>query len=124
MTDQGRVSNEVFTVETFKERLQEGWELHVVCSEDPVATNTVVRGSWYLVGVEPESGKWAVLVTQRDLARERRKAREQGGRLTPSDYAYREIKTNTGLFNVQKELGISACVCPGAKGMVMVATAD
>ena len=57
MTNQIQVSNEVLTLEMCRERLLEGWELHVVCAEDPFLQNTV-RGSWYLVAVEPETGRF------------------------------------------------------------------
>lgn len=121
MTNQVQVSNEVLTLDMCRERLRDGWELHVVCAEDPVPAQTTVRGSWYLVAYEPSSGRWGVIVTQRDLARERRRARDAGTKLDPSDYSYKEIKTTTGLFNAQIELGITATVSPGAKGTVMVA---
>lgn len=121
MTNRVQVSNEVLTLEMCREKLREGWELHVVCAEDPVPAGNTVRGSWYLVAYEPGSGRWGVVVTQRDLYRERRRAQETGERLDPSDYAYREIKTTTGLFNAQAELGITATVSPGTKGLVMVA---
>lgn len=121
MPNQLQVSNEVLTLEMCREKLLDGWELHVVCAEDPVPAGNTTRGSWYLVAYEPGTGRWGVVVTQRDLNRERRRAKESGERLDPSDYAYREIKTTTGLFNAQAELGITATVSPGAKGLVMVA---
>lgn len=121
MTNQVQVSNEVLTLDMCREKLRDGWELHVVCAEDPVPAQNTVRGSWYLVAYEPDTGRWGVVVTQRDLYRERRRAQESGEKLDPSDYTYREIKTTTGLFNAQIELGITATVSPGAKGVVMVA---
>ena len=74
-----------------------------------------------MVAFEPETGRFGVVVTQRDLYRERRRAEQSGHRLDPSDYAYKEIKTTTGLFNAQTDLGITATVIPGAKGVTMVA---
>ena len=121
MTNQVQVSNEVLTLEMCRERLLEGWELHVICAEDPVPAQNTVRGSWYLVAVEPETGRFGVVVTQRDLYRERRRAEQSGTTLDPSDYAYKEIKTTTGLFNAQTDLGIVATVIPGSKGVTMVA---
>lgn len=121
MTNQVQVSNEVLTLDMCREKLRDGWELHVVCAEDPVPAQNTVRGSWYLVAFEPKTGRFGVVVTQRDLYRERRRAEQSGRKLDPSDYAYKEIKTTTGLFNAQMDLGISATVIPGAKGITMVA---
>ena len=121
MTNQVQVSNEVLTLDMCREKLLDGWELHVVCAEDPVPAQNTVRGSWYLVAFEPETGRFGVVVTQRDLYRERRRAEQSGRMLDPSDYAYKEIKTTTGLFNAQADLGITATVIPGAKGVTMVA---
>lgn len=121
MTNQVQVSNEVLTLDMCREKLRDGWELHVVCAEDPIPAQNTVRGSWYLVAFEPETGRFGVVVTQRDLYRERRRAEQSGRKLDPSDYAYKEIKTTTGLFNAQMDLGISATVIPGAKGITMVA---
>ncbi len=121
MPNQLQVSNEVLTLDMCREKLRDGWELHVVCAEDPVPAQNTVRGSWYLVAFEPKTSRWGVVVAQRDLYRERRRAQTLGQKLDPSDYAYREIKTTTGLFNAQTELGISAAVIPGAKGLIMVA---
>ena len=121
MTNQVQVSNEVLTLDMCREKLRDGWELHVVCAEDPVPAQNTVRGSWYLVAFEPETGRFGVVVTQRDLYRERRRAEQSGRKLDPSDYAYKEIKTTTGLFNAQTDLGITATVIPGAKGVTMVA---
>ncbi|WP_265501436.1 hypothetical protein [Paracoccus beibuensis] len=121
MTNQVQVSNEVLTLDMCREKLRDGWELHVVCAEDPVPAQNTVRGSWYLVAFEPETGRFGVVVTQRDLYRERRRAEQSGRKLDPSDYAYKEIKTTTGLFNAQMDLGITATVIPGAKGITMVA---
>lgn len=121
MTNEVQVSNEVLTLDMCREKLLAGWELHVVCAEDPVPAQTVVRGSWYLVAFDPETGRFGVVVTQRNLYRERRRAEQSGRKLNPSDYAYKEIKTTTGLFNIQMDLGITATVVPGAKGVTMVA---
>lgn len=110
--------SEVVTINGFTELINSGWQLHVVCHKEPELRGYQWHGVWYVVAVEPETGRWRVLVTARDHARELQRQREKGRAETrsPDDYRFREIKTASGLASFIKELGFRFVGYPTSKG--------
>lgn len=119
-----RSPSDVVTVTGLEEHLDAGWQLHVVCNKEPEMRGYQWHGSWYLVGVDPADGSWVVLVTARSHARERQSAREQGReeRKSPEDYAFREVKTASGLISLLRELGFTIAGVPTKKGENLILT--
>lgn len=114
VSNTNRSPSDVVTVEGLIEFLAEGWRLHVVCRQDAELRGYQWHGSWYLVGVSPDLSKWVVLVTRRDLKKERARAKAAGRDSIrgPEDYTYREIKTASGVISALREIGISATAVP------------
>lgn len=111
---------EVVTIEGLQARLADGWELHVMCREEPETRSTHVHGLWYIIVVDPNTQNWAPLITRRGQSKERKRAEQMGEKLNPADLALREIRTATGLYNIQRELGVTAVVVPSVAGQSMV----
>lgn len=95
--------NDVVTVAGLRNYLSEGWELHVLSREDAELRGPQWHGSWYLIGVDPQTLNWVVLVTTRDERRARASANSGSGHTIE----YREVKTVSGLVKLLKELGFS-----------------
>ncbi len=96
--------NDVVTVAGLRKYLSKGWELHVLSREDAELRGPQWHGSWYLMGVDPKTLQWVVLVTTRDERRHRARA---AGPNSGHTIEYREVKTVSGLVKVLKELGFS-----------------
>lgn len=97
--------NDVVTVAGLRDYLSKGWELHVLSQEDAELRGPQWHGSWYLMGVDPQTLRWVVLVTTRDERRHRARASANPG--SSHTIEYREVKTVSGLVKVLKELGFS-----------------
>ncbi|MFB9223618.1 hypothetical protein [Paracoccus cavernae] len=107
MNDISGKPNDVVTVAGLREYLSKGWELHVLSREDAELRGPQWHGSWYLMGVDPDTLNWVVLVTTRDERRQRAKLAANTGFGSGHTIEYRELKTVSGLVKVLKELGFS-----------------
>ncbi|SMP00119.1 hypothetical protein [Paracoccus laeviglucosivorans] len=109
-----RIPSDVVTIAGLQEVLDQGWQLHVICQQDPELRGYQWYGSWYLVAVSPDQDEFVVLVTARDHARERQRAKKEGReeRRKPGDIAYREIKTAIGVTSLLMELGFKVSAYP------------
>lgn len=122
MSIQKRSPSDVVTITGLSEHLARGWQLHIVCNKEPELRGYQWYGSWYLLAVDPATKEWVVLVTVRNHRLEQQKAREQDReeRRNPEDYAFRDVKTFSGLVSLLRELGFPLAGGPMVKGSSIV----
>lgn len=118
MSNMQRSPSDVVTISGLLEALDKGWQLHITCQQDAELRGSAWHGSWYFVVVSPDESEWAVLITARDLARERQRAKKEGRpvRRSPGDISYRDVKTASGVASLLGELGYTVSAYPTKKG--------
>ena len=115
-----RKPNDVVTVAELRERLDKGWELHIFCRTDAELRGPQWHGSWYFIGVDPESYDWVPLVTTRDQKKARAKLSEISEPSLMHEIEFREVRTASGVIKVIKELGLSGVGLPTEAGRSVV----
>lgn len=120
MNDAVRKPNDVVTVAELRDRLQRGWELHILCRSAAELRGPQWHGSWYFIGVEPASLEWVPLVTTRDQKKVRAKLSERTEQALTHEIEFREVKTASGVIKLLKELGLSGVGMPTDAGESVV----
>lgn len=115
-----RKPNDVVTVAELRERLEKGWELHIVCRSDAELRGPQWHGSWYFIGVDPNSLDWVPLVTTRDQKKARAKLSESSEPALTHEIEFREVRTASGVIKLLKELGLSGVGLPTDAGKSVV----
>lgn len=120
MSNTMRKPNDVVTVAELRERLEKGWELHIYCRSEAELRGPNWHGSWYFIGVEPESFDWVPLVTIRDQKRARAKLSEISEPSLVHEIEFREVRTASGVIKLLRELGMSGVGMPTEAGESVV----
>jgi len=110
----------VVTVAELRDRLDRGWQLHIFSRTDAELRGPQWHGSWYFIGVDPETYEWAPLVTTRDFKRAKASLSGKAESSLTHDIEYREVRTASGVIKVIKELGRTAVGMPTVAGESVV----